>query len=591
MIRVRAESDEDSRSVYVGFEGRGPEFADLVQRIKSIPGRQFSAKTKYWYIPLLEANIAEFRKAFPQAELGPSLLAYVNRGQQKSETVKKVEQLRRLKDIDITDYKFEYTKPFMHQKVSFEILRTLTNGANFSEMGAGKSQSAAHVANWRLRRALISSVLIVCPKSVISVWADPIDGELYKHCGVKPTDILVLDGPMKSRVKAALSKQRTWTIVNYEGLWRILEWLREDKLPLPKWDMIILDESTRIKNKSTKQTKACISLRPISKNRMILTGSPVTQSPLDLWSQIQFLDPDLLPYKDFYEYQNEFSIVTKTKLVGNVKIPIRREWKNLDLLNSIIEKFSVRYLKSECMDLPEKIYTTREVELTGDQREAYTKIREEFLLILKSGEKVTVSNLLAMITRLHQITSGHIRSDTKELHYFDSQAKLDLLDEVLDDAGVYDGATKAVVWCQYIPDIKLISQMLDKKDIPNVMFYGDTKDRGEVVREFQTGKAKVFVGQEETGGFGINLTAASLCIYFSETFKYEARIQSEARLHRPPQKNKVTYLSLIATLGTGPRGGKIQTIDSRIVDALKRKQDMSDVVTGDIVKRWMEESG
>ena len=341
--------------------------------------------------------------------------------------------------------------------------------------------------------------------------------------------------------------------------------------------MIAIDESTTIKNPKAKRTKALHKIATLFKYRRILTGSPITKSPLDIYAQAEFLEPGILGYDSYYAFQRRYAVLRKS-FAGSHSFEQVIGYQNLGELTKKIDSFAYRVLKSECLDLPEKTYTVRYVSLSKEQASMYDSIKRHAMILLENGDLVTAPAVITQILRMQQVLSGHLKTDDGEMLTFPSprtKAVLDILEE-------HTG--KALIWSRFRHDIQKLVVELDSVygEGSSAAFYGDTSDddRQEIIRNFQNPnhKLRFFVANPATGGFGITLNEANLVIYYANDFNLETRLQSEDRCHRIGQKNPVTYVDLISE----------GTIDERIVQSLQDKITIGATVLGEEVKQWLQ---
>jgi len=338
--------------------------------------------------------------------------------------------------------------------------------------------------------------------------------------------------------------------------------------------LMCIDESTTIKNPKAKRTKNIISLAPRAQYRRILTGSPVTKNPLDLYSQCEFLNEEHLDFTSYYAFRNRYAEM-KTLHIAGRSIQVVSHFKNLEELAEQLKTFSYRVLKEECLDLPPKIYIKREIELSAEQKKVYKQMKEEALATLK-GKQITTMTVLTQLMRLQQITCGHFVADdgtTQEIKSNRLNELMDILDEV-------EG--KAIIWCHWQKDVQIIKQALTKKYGPCsvVDYYGLTpQDQRQRNKDnFQNdSKVRFFIGTPATGGYGLTLTAANTVIYYSNGYDLEKRIQSEDRAHRIGQKKSVTYIDILAE----------ETVDSKIVKSLRKKINIASEVMGEELRAWI----
>jgi len=340
--------------------------------------------------------------------------------------------------------------------------------------------------------------------------------------------------------------------------------------------LLAIDESTAIKSPKASRTKALIRLSSLATYRRILTGFPVTQSPMDLWAQCRFMSPDLLGDcgDNFFQFQYRYAVQQK-RHVGSHSFNQIVGYRNLEELSVLLKNFSSRVMKDECLDLPSKIYSQRSVQLSPDQNRIYNDLKDYALAHIEDHEFMTATNVMTQLLRMQQVLSGHTKSDSGEI----IEVKDNRIDELMACLDETEG--KAIIWSRFRYDIKRIASALTKKYGPQstVTYFGDTTDdqRSEAIERIQNGDARFFVGNPQTGGYGITLTAATTVIYYANSFDLAVRMQSEDRAHRIGQKEHVTYIDLIAE----------DTIDERIVKSLRNKMDIASVVMGEELKEWL----
>ena len=305
-----------------------------------------------------------------------------------------------------------------------------------------------------------------------------------------------------------------------------------------------------------------------------MTGSPVTRNPLDLYSQCEFLDPLHLNHSSYYSFRNRYAIMKSANISGR-SINLVTGYQNLGELSDRLKPFSYRVLKEDCLDLPDKVYIKREIQLTPEQKKLYDQMRKEALATL-NGKTVTTMTALTQLMRLHQITCGHFSADDGSIQ----QIKNNRLAELLDVLEEIEG--KAIIWAHYQHDVTNIFKLLEEKYGPGsaVHYYGKTlpEQRDYAIKNFKTNdKVRFFIGTPATGGYGITLTQANTVIYYSNGYDLEKRMQSEDRAHRIGQKKTVTYVDLIAQ----------ETVDTKIVKSLRKKINIASKVMGEELRDWI----
>ena len=476
------------------------------------------------------------------------------------------------------NYKFK-TKPYKHQLTALEKSWDKKEYGYFMEMGTGKSKVLVDNMAMLYDKGKINGALIVAPKGVYTNWlSQEIPIHLVKH--IKPKMVLWTATASKAKEKEYNQLFESdldlhILIMNVEafstkkGVEFAYKFLRTHKT------LMTIDESTTIKNPSAKRTKNILLLGKHSQYRRILTGSPVTKSPLDLYSQCKFLNEDLLESTSYYAFRNRYAVMVDRNFGGR-RVQIVDSYQRIDELEHILKKFSYRVQKSECLDLPKKIFISRTVELTKEQKEAYLTMKSAALAQLK-GKMATAPHVLTQLMRLHQITCGHLKSDDGEITNF----KHSRIDELIDVIDEMEG--KVIIWANYVHDIKEITKALENEyeEGSVVQYYGEvsSQDRQKAIKEFQDSKSNVkyFVGNTQTAGYGLTLTAASNVIYYSNSYDLEKRLQSEDRAHRIGQHKPVTYVDLIAE----------KTVDEKIIKALRKKINIASTVMGDKVQDWI----
>ena len=318
-----------------------------------------------------------------------------------------------------------------------------------------------------------------------------------------------------------------------------------------------------------------MAVSKVAAYRRILTGSPVTNSPLDLFSQCAFLDPDLLGFKTFWTFQYRYAM-TRTQKMGSHSFTQVIGYRNLDELSEKLSKFSHRVTKEEALDLPPKIYTMREVSMTDEQQIHYNSLKSAAIALVGNGELVTAPEVMTKLLRMQQVLCGHLRTDDGDLVEVNSNRIQSLIDTIDEMTG------KIIIWSRFRYDIQKIEAELKKVygSRSVVSFYGDTTDeqRQEAIKGFQDGEPRFMVANPQTAGRGLTLTAASNVIYYANDYNLDTRLQSEDRCHRIGQDKKVLYVDLVVP----------KTVDINIVKALKGKISLAGATLGEEVKKWLD---
>lgn len=453
---------------------------------------------------------------------------------------------------------------------AFGALDAKTPGGGFGElfeMGCGKTLTTIAVAGALYNLGKIDRVLVVAPTSVCSVWPHDLN-----QFATFPWEARVLLGDKKKRLKA-LNELENWpfkalriAVINYESTHRdgIFE-----ALAAYKPDLIVCDESQRIKNPSAAQSKALHKLGDAAPFRMILSGTPVQNNAVDLYSQYRFLDPAVYG-ANFYAFKNRYCIMGgygQHQIVG---------YRNMDELVEKEHSVAYRVTKEECLDLPQQTFINRYVQFTDAEQAIYEQLRKSSFLELETGENVTATTILTMYLRLMQLTGGFLTADESTRPKQVNTAKLDALADIVDDY-VVDAGKKLVIFARFRAEIAAIENLLRLRKIQYGSIYGDVpmEERGKIVEDFQANPdTKVFVAQIQTAGLGITLHAASTAVFYSYDYNYANYAQALARIHRIGQRLPVTYIHLVVD----------GSIDEKILAALENKEDMAKTV----VDSWRE---
>jgi SNF2 family DNA or RNA helicase len=475
------------------------------------------------------------------------------------------------------NYKFK-TKPYAHQITALEKSWNKETYAYFMEMGTGKTKVLIDNLAILYDKGAVNGALIVAPKGVVGTWyKQEIPTHLPNH--IKNVSILWQANITKTQQEKLNCLFETGEdlhilIMNVEALSTEKGKLFAAKFLRCHKTLMVIDESTVIKNPKAKRTKNILSLAELCKFRRIMTGSPVTKNPLDLYAQCNFLDPFLLNFHSYFAFRNRYAEMKTLHMHGR-QIQIVNGFKNLSELSEKLKGFSYRVLKEDCLDLPEKIFTKRHITLTSEQSKVYKQMKEQALAVLK-GKQVTSVSVLTQLMRLHQITCGHFVADDGSVQ----EIKNNRLNELMDVLDEVEG--KAIIWAHYQHDIKSIVKEIEKVHGQGsvVTYYGLTPqdERQDNIKKFQDdGDTRFLVGTPSTGGYGITLTAANTVIYYSNGYDLEKRLQSEDRAHRIGQKKSVTYVDILAE----------DTVDEKIVKALRKKINIASEVMGEELKDWI----
>ena len=477
------------------------------------------------------------------------------------------------------------TKPFVHQLQALGCSWDKTNFAYFMEMGTGKSKVLIDNIAMLYDAGKINAAVVIAPKGVYRNWERlEIPAHLPDHIKTRITTWVAPSSRTKQDKKDIDKLSETFDgldifLMNVEALSSKPAAQFLERYLLSTNSLVAVDESTTIKTQSAGRTKNIVKVGKLAKYRRILTGSPVTKNPMDLYSQCAFLDEDLLGFSSYWAYKSRYAIEVK-RHSSTHSFPHIVGFRNLDELSRKLAFFSFRVLKEDCLDLPSKVYSPRHVELTKEQQKAYNDL-ETFAITQLNNNTLSVTNTMTMLLRLHQITCGYLPTDNGQPPVPLKNNRMDELLSVLEET---EG--KVIIWANYRYSIFDIEKNLKKKfgEDSVVTYFGDTKDqdRQEIVKSFQDPKSPVrfFVANQQTGGYGLTLTAAHTVVYYSNNYDLEKRIQSEDRAHRIGQKNNVTYIDIICE----------NTVDDNIVGSLRNKIDLASQSLGEKLREWLIES-
>ena len=474
-------------------------------------------------------------------------------------------------------YKFK-TKPYAHQLKALELSWDKKVFAYFMEMGTGKTKVAIDNISMLYDKGKINGALIIAPKGVYKNWySEELPTHLAKHVEHRTVLWQATINKKQQKLLDTLfepGEDLHILIMNVEAFSTQKGVEFAGKFLNCHNTFMAIDESTTIKNPGAKRTKNIVGLGKYAKFRRIMTGSPVTKSPLDLFKQCEFLDEYLLDHSSYYTFRTRYAIMRKAHFNGR-SVEIVVGYKNLGELSDKLKPFSYRVLKDDCLDLPKKTFMKRVISLSAEQDKVYKQMKQMALAQL-NGKVITTASALTQLMRLHQITCGHFKADDGSTQLVKNNRLNELL-ELLDEV---EG--KAVIWAHYQYDVQTIIDSIKKEygDDSVVDYYGKTpnEDRQDNIKKFQSDpKCRFLVGTPSTGGYGITLTAANTMIYYSNGYDLEKRQQSEARIDRIGQEKPMTYIDIICE----------DTVDETIVKALRKKINIASEILGEQLKEWI----
>lgn len=480
------------------------------------------------------------------------------------------------------------TKPFEHQAALFKDTARANAYGLFWEQGCGKTKPTIDTAALLFEDGEIDALLVVAPNGVHRNW---ITDELPLHMpdrvaarmrsayletdklGTTPTGIkragqVAMDALMTHKGLSVLTVSYD-SFITPKGKDFLGKFMRARKV------MMVVDESQGIKNPVAIRTKTLMAASKFARYRRILTGTPISQGPFDVYSQIKFLDPTFWTrhgFPDFYCFKTYFGIFTKKPFgPGGKMVDMLVGYRNLDELNTILKSITHRLTKKDALDLPPKIYAKRYFDMTPAQSKAYVNLKEELFTELAGGEIVEANLAIVRLLRFQQITCGYVGDVEGNLVPFEDNPRIKLLKNITDET---QGA--GIIWARFTEDVNQIMEMLGPEAVRyDGMVDDDGRARSKAI--FQAGDAKWFVGNQAAGATGLTLVQAKTVIYYSNNFRLVDRLQSEDRAHRIGQDEPVNYIDLVCS----------GTVDERIVSSLRNKLDVASQITGDDLKEWI----
>ena len=544
--------------------------SNSIRALSSLPGFKRWVGRDLLFAPT-GANISKLNQFFPDAvwdeDAKPILDEYIS-------TLLEAEKVRQEKEApaeDLGDFIFK-TEPYQHQRKAFYLSRDKKAFALLMEQGTGKTKVALDNAAYLYAQGKITALVIIAPNGVHRNWLSrEIPAHLPDWCKHKSEYYYSgMNERHKKEFANVMAAQDCLRIFafNVEAFVSKVACNFMENILLSNDCMLVVDESSRIKTPGAKRTKTIHNFGKQAKYKRIMTGTPVTKGPEDIYSQFRFLDSNILGYDSFYSFKSRYCIM------GGFENRQIVNYQNTNELTQNIEGHSFRVLKKDCLDLPEKIYQRQTVELSKKQRKIYDQLSEDFVVELE-GEHLSAPETITRILRLQQIVCGWFPTEGGETVAIEEKnPRLSALLDALSDI-----ECKVIIWARFKRDIKAIGAALGDKA---VSYYGEVSndDRATAVDRFQNDpKIRYFIGQPQSGGIGLTLTAAECAIYYSNSFDLETRLQSEDRCHRIGTKNNVTYIDFESP----------KTIDTKIINALRSKKSLADTITKDPVSLFISE--
>ena len=570
-----------------------------VEMIKGLPQRRWNKTAKRWECKPSYSNMKYLRGTFPEARWdAESCALWV-----EAEIMSSKRDVIAAGEVNFDALKGVLFKkpPMKHQMKALLLARDMPYFAYLMDQGTGKTKTtiddAAH--NWREDR--IDAMLVISPNSVKTNWVmaechktHPSDMDAIEDH--MPDDVPVVKGVwissanaqerqewelFEKRINEAAASPRSSLVllsVNVDALnvGRCFEFLQAFVDTFRT--MLVVDEATKIAKRGSKRTKAAMKLRSACPVARVLTGTPVTKSPMNAFSIFGFLHEDILGFGNFYSFRNRYCVM------GGYMGKQVLNYRNMDQLADSIASCSFRVLKRDCLDLPPQVYLKRRVTLSPPQAKAYAQMVAEMKAEWKDDE-IEAPIVLTQLLRLQEIVGGYLPIITPEgdrvgVHELVAPEKNPKFTEVLNI--IEDADEKFVVWSRFIPEIEAIGKLLTEKGYKIGMFYGATPERERTImrKQMLRGELDGIVGNPAAGGLGIDeFKVAPLSIYLSNSFDTEARVQSEDRQHRfgSDMHDKITYWDIMAP----------NTVDVKIIRTMRNNVEVATAVMKDGWREWI----
>jgi SNF2 family DNA or RNA helicase len=430
--------------------------------------------------------------------------------------------------------------PFVHQKTTAEFLTLHPRCFVFNEAGTGKTSAAAWAADYLMQQGRVTRVLVVCPVSIMeTAWRS----DLFKT--VMHRTVAIAMGSKEQRRKV-IAGNFEFVIINFDGVKVVADELRNGG-----FDLIIVDEANAIKSVTTERWKAIASLVKANTRLWLMTGTPASQSPLDAYGLAKLVNPDGVP-RFFGAFRDKVMIkVTQYKWMPR---PAAR-----DIVHAALQP-AIRFTKDECLDLPDMLYTTRDVPLTTQQQKYYDAIRKEMITVA-AGAEITASNAAGMLNKLLQISQGAAYTDDRDVVSFDMSNRFNELVSVIESTD-----NKVLVFVPFRHSLEVLHEDLLKAGYTVEAIHGDVSPsrRAEIIKQFQSeDDPRILLLVPQATAHGITLTRADQVVWWGPVPSTEIYMQANARAHRAGQTNKVTVTHLQGS-----------PVERRVFHMLQNKIDM-----------------
>ena len=542
---------------------------EIMEKVQSFPGFKKWKGRQLLFDPT-GANINHICRYWPRAEWDEESNEVLKKYIESLNEAEKIRKEKQQKTPVNDDFDFK-TKPFEHQRKAFYLSRDKKNFALLMEQGTGKTKVIIDNAAYLYGKGKITALVVIAPNGVHRNWLDrELPAHMPEWCEYKAIHYYSgMDKKHKERFNNLLGETKVLKVFafNVEAFVSKVALSYMAKILISNKPLLVVDESSRIKSPSAKRTKEITKFSKHAEYKRILTGTPITKGPEDIYSQFKFLDSNILGYDSFYSFRSRYCIM------GGYENRQIVSYRNMPELTKNIEGHSFRVLKSECLDLPKKIYQRHYVEMGKKQATLYKQMKKQCVAEL-NGEKISAPETITRMLRMQQILCGWFPAEKNAVPIENKNPRIEALKEILANI-----SSKAIIWARFKADIRAIGAVLGDEA---VSYYGDVKadDRTKAIDLFQNDpKTRFFIGQPQSGGIGLTLTAAEYAIYYSNSFDLESRLQSEDRCHRIGTTKNVTYIDIESP----------KTIDTQIIKALRNKKSLADIVTKDPMSIFMEE--
>jgi len=454
-------------------------------------------------------------------EDGPISTVLVKWGLEEAQVLKNL-KIKNVPSPIIGKYKWPgIYEPFFHQKQTAAFLTLHRRAFCFNEPGTGKTLSVTWAVDYLMNLKYIKRVLVICPLSIMqSAWqADIFKGAMHRKVGIAHGS--------RAKREQVINSDAEFVIINFDGVGVV-----EDAIANAGFDLIVIDEANAYKTATTTRWK---TLNRILKPNMwlwMLTGTPASQSPLDAYGLAKLVNPSDTP-RSFTMYRDQvMHKITQFKWAPKV---------DANAMVSRLLQPAIRFTKEQCLDLPDMLYTIREVPLTPQQIKYYEQLRKQ-MVMQAAGEEVTAVNAAAKLNKLLQVSCGAVYSDNGEVVTFDASNRTAVLKEVIEES-----TNKVLVFVPYRHAIEILYDELRKANITAAMIHGGVSAgrRTEIFRQFQEqADPRVLIIQPQAASHGVTLHAANTVVWWGPITSYETYAQANARVHRAGQKNKCLVVKL-----------------------------------------------